>query len=377
VFEGSQTVRCWGGNGSGQLGINNTTSFGDDPGEMPAPNALVGAAFDQVDSGTEHVCALLGGASVVCWGGNTYGQLGLGNTASLGDAPGELPAVGVGGLGPIAQISAHQQTCVVHVNGSARCWGRNSSGALGLGNTSNLGDGPGEMPPPLLNLGGPVASISTGGSHVCALMQTGRVRCWGENFYGSLGIGTSNDIGDNPGEMPPPEADTGPGTVVQVGVGGNFTCALIDDGSVRCWGFGAWGQLGGANSHVGNSPGDMPPPIVNVGGNVVQIAVGGSHTCALLDNGAVRCWGDNSSGKLGYGHVDDIGDQLVEMPPANVNVGGPATQVFVSDGHSCALLVDGTLRCWGAGSGGRLGYGNNNNIGDQPGEMPPAPVPLW
>ena len=101
------------------------------------------------------------------------------------------------------------------------------------------------------------------------------------------------------------------------------------------------------------------------------------HTCVLLVGGNVRCWGDGGGGQLGYGNSNDIGDQPGEMPPANVNLGGPVEQLFVGGAHNCALMGDGTLRCWGANNYGQLGYGNTNSVGDQPGEMPPPPVPVW
>jgi alpha-tubulin suppressor-like RCC1 family protein len=238
------------------------------------------------------------------------------------------------------------------------------------------------MPPPLVDVGGPVAALAAGVEHNCALMQTGAVRCWGVNTFGQLGIGTTAAVGDNPGEMPPADIDLGPGVVTQLDAGTDQTCALMDSGVVRCWGAAAYGALGYGNTlPLGDQPGEMPPPDVDVGGTVVQIAAGESSVCALLVGGTVRCWGANSFGQLGYGNENPVGDVPGEMPPADVDVGGPAVALYGDYRHYCALLMDGTLRCWGDNGSGRLGYDFldffNVSIGDDPGEMPPPPVEVW
>src|SRR5690606_41052959 len=123
----------------------------------------------------------------------------------------------------------------------------------------------------------------------------------------------------------------------------------------------------------------MPPPLIDVGGTVVDFVLGIYSMCALLDTGAVRCWGSWADGILGYGNNQSIGNEPGEMPPADLELGGPVNQI--SHGHSpehlCAVLFDNTVRCWGNGEYGALGYGNTQDIGDQPGEMPPPPVPVF
>ena len=103
---------------------------------------------------------------------------------------------------------------------------------------------------------------------------------------------------------------------------------------------------------------------MNVGGTVTQIAAGGARTCALLTTGNVRCWGEGFAGSLGYGNTNDIGDNETPASVGDVNIGATATQIAASMFHTCALLSTGSVRCWGHGTAGRLGYGNEDDVGD-------------
>ncbi len=147
---------------------------------------------------------------------------------------------------------------------------------------------------------------------------------------------------------------------------------MLTTGNVRCWGDNTFGQLGlGNNENVGDN--ELATTNVNLGTTATAITAGQFHTCALLTGGAVRCWGDNSSGQLGLGNTDNIGDN--ELPTTNVNLGG-ATALAVAAGgaHTCALLNTGAVRCWGWNFFGALGLGNQSNIGDD--ELPTTNVNL-
>jgi alpha-tubulin suppressor-like RCC1 family protein len=144
------------------------------------------------------------------------------------------------------------------------------------------------------------------------------------------------------------------------------------------------GQLGYGNPDaVGDTPDNLPSDVgdVPVGGAVVQIAAGTEHTCALLDTGNVRCWGRGALGRLGYGNPDTVGDTPDNLPAdaGDVPVGGTVLQIAAGGAHICAVHDTGTVRCWGNGSSGRLGYGNTDNIGDTPENLPEAAgnVPLF
>lgn len=237
-------------------------------------------------------------------------------------------------------------------------------GRLGYGNGNTIGDDETPASAGDVAVGGSVAQIGAGTLHTCALLESGEVRCWGYGGFGSLGYANTNNIGDN--ELPESAGtvDIG-GNAVQISVGSYHTCALLESGAVRCWGRNESGQLGyGHTDNIGDDEIPASAGDVNVGGTVVRIASGLLHTCALLDTGAVRCWGLGDNGRLGYGNTDSIGDDETPASAGNVDVGGTVVQLAEAGQHTCALLDTGAVRCWGLGNSGRLGYGSHVDIGD-------------
>ena len=211
--------------------------------------------------------------------------------------------------------------------------------------------------------------VFRGSNHTCAVLASGSVRCWGWGEAGQLGYGNTENIGDDETPASAGDVDVG-GTVVQIAGGTYHTCALLDTGKVRCWGRGTSGQLGYGNiESIGDDEAPASAGDVDIGGTVTQIAAGWVHTCALLDTGNVRCWGggdgtDYNSGQLGYGNKMAIGDNETPASAGDVNVGGPVSQVTAGSEHTCALLNTGDVVCWGYGLYGRLGYGSHESIGD-------------
>jgi hypothetical protein len=205
------SVKCWGRNDYGQLGIDNTTTMGDNSSEMallPVVNLGTGRTATAISAGTQHSCALLDNASVKCWGRNSDGQLGIDNNTRMGDDSGEMALIPVVNLGTgrtATAISAgYYHSCALLDNASVKCWGKNSNGQLGIDNSTNMGDDSGEMAVlPVVNLGtGRTATaISAGERHSCALLDNASVKCWGDNWYGSLGIDNDTQMGDDSGEM--------------------------------------------------------------------------------------------------------------------------------------------------------------------------------
>lgn len=236
-----------------------------------------------------------------------------------------------------------------------------------------------------------VVSLAAGEWHTCALFEDGRVKCWGGNgslsggdWYatGQLGYGDTEDRGDEPGEMGDalPFVDLGTGRrAVALALGNDHTCAVLDDGTVKCWGGNEYGQLGyGDTEQRGDESGEMgdalPAVDLGTGGVATSLAGGSSYTCAILEDGSVKCWGINGSGRLGLGDTERRGDEPGEMgdalPTADLGTGRGAEQLALGTGQSCALLDDGTLKCWGRNDGyGQLGLGDEESRGDEPGEM--------
>jgi alpha-tubulin suppressor-like RCC1 family protein len=380
-------VRCWGFSGNGQLGYGNTDTIGD--GETPGSVGPVflgaGRRAVAISAGGYHTCALLDTGAVRCWGFGGSGALGYGNTSSIGDdeTPGGFGPVDLGaGRRAVAISAGTVHTCALLDTGAVRCWGDGFYGQLGYGNTDDIGDNetPGSVGPVFLGVGRRAVAISAGGSHTCAILDTGAVRCWGYGLYGQLGYGNTDSIGDNetPGSVGPVFLGAGR-RAVAISAGDVHTCALLDTGAVRCWGLGIDGRLGYGNTDsIGDdeTPGSVGPVGLGVGRRAVAISAGDAHTCAILDTGAVRCWGFGVAGRLGYGNTDLIGDNEApgSVGPVFLGAGRRAVAISAGNSHTCALLDTGAVRCWGYSGNGRLGYGNTNDIGDDetPGSVGPV-----
>ncbi|MCS6913162.1 MAG: hypothetical protein RMK29_22200 [Myxococcales bacterium] len=344
--------------------------------------------------GVYHTCAILASGAVKCWGWNEAGRLGHGDRLPRGYRPTSVPEVDLGtGRTAVSLIASWNHSCAILDNGRLKCWGGCGGGQCGIAHGMAYGDEPGEMgdalPPADLGTGRTARQLAAGENFTCALLDNGQVKCWGWNRYGQLGLGDSKNRGDEPGEMgdalPPVDLGTGR-TARAIAAGRDHVCALLDNGSVKCWGQNV-GQLGlGDSKNRGDEPGEMgdalPPVDLGTGRTARAIAAGGSHSCALLDNGQVKCWGMNFYGELGLGDSKNRGDEPGEMgdalPPVDLGTGRTARGVFAGSNWTCALLDDATLKCWGGNTLGQLGQGTQNNLGNMAGQMGDAlkPVPL-
>jgi alpha-tubulin suppressor-like RCC1 family protein len=380
-------VRCWGVGLSGRLGYGNETTIGDNetPGSVGPVDLGAGRRAVAIGASSGHTCALLDTGAVRCWGGGSFGRLGYGNTDTIGDTetPGSVGPVFLGaGRRAVAISVGGAHTCALLDTGAVRCWGFGTSGQLGYGNETTIGDDetPGSVGPVFLGTGRKAVAISAGDAHTCALLDTATVRCWGSGLDGRLGYGNTNDIGDGetPGSVGP--VDLGAGRkAAAISAGASHTCALLDTGAVRCWGDGVYGRLGYGNEDPigdGETPGSVGPVDLGTGRKAVAISAGTDHTCAILDTGAVRCWGYGGNGELGYGNMDTIGDNETpgSVGPVDLGTGRRAVAISAGNSYTCALLDTGAVRCWGAGGGGQLGYGNTDSIGDDetPGSVGPV-----
>ncbi len=298
-------VQCWGRNYAGQLGDGSTTDK-----STPQPVTGLASGVAAIAAGEAHTCALTTAGAVQCWGDNGNGQLGDGSTTSK-----STPQLVTGlASGVVAIASGDYHACALTTGGAVQCWGYNGDGQLGDGSTTNK-----TTPQTVTGLASGVTAIAAGYGHTCALTAAGAVQCWGRNYEGQLGDGSTTNAST-------PQSVTSPASAVAaIAAGANHTCALTSAGAVQCWGNNAWGQLGDGST-TDNS---TPQPVASLASGVAAIAAGEDHTCALTTAGAVQCWGSNFSGQLGNGSMTDrnlpthiAAAQVIDFPVA---VGSPAS----------------------------------------------------
>jgi len=328
-------VRCWGANDHGQLGNGATADE-----SAPVPVALPGPATAIV-CGYIHTCAVVAGA-VWCWGDNSTGALGDGTTTArsspvqVAGLSGATALAAGGGENGGGTRTYYGHTCAL-AGGAASCWGGNESGQLGDGTFVSR-----RLPAPVTSLGSDVQAISAGDRHTCAL-ESGAVRCWGADAAGELGDGGSANA-------PTPQLAISAGAVA-VAAGASHTCAATGAAggeALSCWGSNDSGQVAGGV----NAPAEQRSAmLVDVGTlHPTVLAAGGAHTCAAAPGQAngTLCFGANGSSQLGAAATP-----RGRNAPALAGVGALAAGFA----HTCALLSDGGLRCWGANDRGQLGLG--------------------
>jgi alpha-tubulin suppressor-like RCC1 family protein len=184
-------------------------------------------------------------------------------------------------------------------------------------------------------------AIAAGFEHTCVVRLGGSVECWGSNAHGQVGKSpASNEPVLTPHQVP----SVYPARNVVAGA--NHTCAILLDDTVRCWGNGTKGQLGdGFNA-------DRPIAVKPSLSNVSILGAGSSHTC-VLTNGSVQCWGYNGFGQLGIGGESSFQDRVV--PTLVKKLGAAAAHIATGTGHTCVALVNGNGQCFGRDSYWQLG----------------------
>ncbi|PKN45490.1 MAG: hypothetical protein CVU59_08895, partial [Deltaproteobacteria bacterium HGW-Deltaproteobacteria-17] len=235
------------------------------------------------------------------------------------------------------------QFCTRFDDGQIWCWGRNTAGRLGDGTTTNR-----PAPVQVVGLTEPAAMIAAGSGHTCAVLTDDTLWCWGDNALGQLGIGS------NTSSSVPVQVTGLPEPVIQLMARGYHTCAVLADESLWCWGYNNNGQLGDGTTVSRN----LPVPVTGMDHDVAYVAAGIYHTCAILKTGALHCWGLNTYGQVGDGTLTQ------RLTPVQVTFSGTTSPVAVVDGgvhHSCAVLADGTMWCWGRNHWGQLGNGTTTD----------------
>jgi alpha-tubulin suppressor-like RCC1 family protein len=286
-----------------------------------------------VSVGDSHACAIVQGV-LACWGSNGNGELGLGSTA-----PSSVPQK-VSLPGPASAVSAGRSfTCAI-ANGGVYCWGMNAYFTL-----AEEGDQQVTVPRAVPELASGIGLVAASQEHGCAA-NAYTVLCWGTNQGSCLGstvqmTGTPQTVGNG--------ATKG---AAALALGNMHSCSLDGGGQVLCWGDNLFGELGLDSVQISTATPVVP---TGMGSGVTSICAGFDFTCAVV-NGGVMCMGDNSKGQLG----DGSGVQNRRVAVAAQGLTSGAKEVACGFFHACALLDSGAMKCWGDNSEGQLGTSNDN-----------------
>jgi alpha-tubulin suppressor-like RCC1 family protein len=320
-----------------------------------APAAEAAQRAPTVTASLSGIRAVATGPSHTCaltTGGGVF-CWGFNDDGQLGDGTAytdRLTPVSVSGLrsGVIAIVVGRAHSCAVTSRGGVKCWGENRSGQLGVGTQRHR-----IVPTDVQGLTSGVTGGDAGDSHTCALLTNGTVRCWGQNQNGQLGSGTASS--DNRLTPVPVRGLSGASAIA---AGMWHTCAVLrSGGGVRCWGWNDYGQLGDGTTA------SRATSVATSGlSGASAIVAGESHSCALLTSGVVRCWGSNGSGQLGDGT-----DASNRLTPVAVRGLTGISAIAAGQSYTCAIVrSSGAARCWGVNTSGQLGNGQADGINNTP-----------
>ncbi|CAE7342361.1 RPGR, partial [Symbiodinium sp. KB8] len=404
VLSDAGQVFAFGKNVHGQLGTGSTEGLGDkgktrailalspielsnstqawrtevriapQPRDGPTSEVVVGVAM-----GGSHTLALLEDGRVRPFGGNAKGQLGLGTTSSVLTARDtHLPTLDVGGdVSAVAAGNAH--SIVLRRDGQVFAFGFGAAGQLGYESTANVGDGPSAMPASTgaVDFGGARAvAIAAGTEHSAVILSSGLLYAFGSGSFGQLGTGNLLKVGISGrpvlahGRVP-----LGSARAVAVAAGFYHTLVLLEDGTVRSFGRAFHGQLGyGNTTELGGTAATTPEHLapVPLGGAAVALAAGFHFSAVVLADGSLRTFGRGSSGQLGYGSTANAGGAASTTPAlmGPVPVGGAALAVACGGYHTIVLMLDGTVAAMGNNSQGQLGLASFPSVGADPSALP-------
>lgn len=346
------SLRCWGANGSGQLG-------------QPVPGgplsrlvAGMASGVTGVAVGASHACAIRDG-TVFCWGADDLGQLGDGDAVSSGPTP-----VSTGLAGATQLVAGSDHTCAL-VAGGVRCWGANNLGQLGIGTS---GPGARATAPPAAGIAGlsGVTQLAAGGDTTCAL-AAGTVRCWGANGSGQAGSGDVISPQASPVGVSLPAAAT------TLGVGAAHTCAGVTGHGLLCWGANEAGQLGTGTASATPATAAVAAVRIDNGTGALLVAGGAGFTCGAKDATELICNGRNDQGQSG---VADMTANALDRVAVGLG-GGALLTVAAGKAHACALVDAGAsgkqVRCWGRNAEGQLGRDTQGLPSADAALTPPAP----
>ena len=348
---GDGTLECWGDNGRGQLGQGYTSTKENSRKTVELPSGYQGGTWDDVQCGTSFTCAILLNGSnrkIFCWGANTYGQLGVGDNADRLN-PTLLEISGYSYNAKFLRVgSAHACAVMDDSTGNGLyCWGYNSRGQLGQGDTANSNVMKnvlyGQSADKIAELS--LLSADTFGANTCVLLD-GRtcLRCWGDGRYGVNGDGLNDELAPRT-DLCIFESELGTDsgrTISQLGTGRAHICALLDNGIIYCWGYGHFGMIG--DGGYGWSYERVQAPkmaILPEGRHAISLAVGHVNTYAVLDDNSLWCWGSNDLGELGLGEevIDPVTNTALYAYGANFITVPKKAEAFNSEGASVQIYA--------------------------------------
>lgn len=356
----------------------------------------------KVVAGETHACVVTHLGKLKCWGDSQFGQTGQGTTISIPSAT-KFPFIPISG--EVVDIALTRgRTCALLKSGAVQCFGNdkigNASGLLGTSSPANgpQGDEPGEIKK-IANvaLSGKAVALASGQTHSCVILTAGNVRCWGDNSQGQLGIGNTGVL------QGPTSVDVLPSSMKAIALtaSDHSTCARLMDNSVACWGANTWSSSGmqrygvlGIDDSTEIARGDMPNELSELllKKTIFSTLAPSANALTSHANGhcyfheasmSVRCWGENNRGQLGQESTDDWGGGSVNhnmssLPPIKLGSNFIPVQIAAGRTHTCVVSVDGRLKCFGTNDDGELGLGiartnatmpSNSGLGDEVGEM--------
>ncbi len=323
-------VLCWGKDDMGQLGDSAEAS----PSPIPVRVELASTATT-ISAGGNHACAVLTGGALVCWGDNASGQIGDNTTTD------KFTPVPVEGLssGVAAVAGGFLHTCALLGSGAMKCWGSDSDGQLGNGDpkADSL------TPVDVNGLSSGVAAIAAGEKHTCAASRDGVLRCWGKNNRGQVGDDSTDE------RTAPVVVTTLASGATAAACGKEHSCALLDTSGMQCWGRNDHGQIG--------NPAAVEGILIFVSGfetGVASITADNKHSCAITTDGQVYCWGLNDHGQLDGGSTTER-----TAPFYLMDLGTGGEQIDAGWEHTCAVLERGVVKCWGNNDSGQVGNGSS------------------
>ncbi len=343
---------CWGKGTNGALG-NNDTADSLVPVAVDTSTISGAKTFREIQAGEQFTCGITTDHVIYCWGLNSYSQLGDGGTTEQ-LRPVVSTNTGITNIANVTKLSLGLGTsCALSNDGSVKCWGDGTAGQMGSSPTFY---GPVKVDKSLMTGTKTFTKVAAGAYHACGLTNDKKMYCWGANIYGAMGTNTTDNTYWKPTLMPTAHIP-GNKNIIDLALGYQHTCALMEDQQIYCTGWNADGQLGDGTSTDNLVLTAIDTSTITGDKNAKKISAGWFHTCAIMADEDAYCWGWNNNGQLG------TGGGTTNKPAKVLTASITGSKIFSSIRggrlQTCALMSDGDIYCFGYNSDGRLGVGDN------------------